>query len=301
MAADPGATTALPDDVKKNVKSIVLELRHLFEADLGLGLKRLGIDAETGKVTPADDPTLSYLTAEEHEARGALDAVLAKEAAMTKDVPEAVRALLREAAYTHLNRLIGLKCLELRGHLVIDGERTEVVTQRSDYGDLSKYLWTLRSRDARLLGDPESLWREGLLRACTAASAELGVLFDPADPYAQVWPSHKALVQAVRTLDELPESAFHADELLGWVYQYFQSEEKDRVFAEVKTKKKKIAWADIVPVTQLYTERYMVDYLLQNSIGARWMERGGRVGLDSMIWFLGDELLIMQLSVPSVM
>jgi len=272
MAADPGATTALPDDVKKNVKSIVLELRHLFEADLGLGLKRLGIDAETGKVTPADDPALSYLTAEEREARGALDAVLAKEAAMTKDVPEAVRAVLREAAYTHLNRLIGLKCLELRGHLTIDGESTEVVTQRSDYGDMSKYLWTLRSRDARLLGDPELLLREGLLRACMAASAELGVLFDPEDPYAQVWPSYKALVQAVGTLDELPESAFRADELLGWVYQYFQSEEKDRVFAEVKTKKKKIAWSDIVPVTQLYTERYMVDFLLQNCIGARWME-----------------------------
>lgn len=272
MAADPRAVSALPDEVKKNLKSIVLELRHLFEGDLGLGLKRLGIDAETGKVTPAGDPALHYLTAEEREARSSLDAVLAKEAAMTKDVPEAVRALLREAAYTHLNRLIGLKCLELRGHLAIDGERTEIVTQRSDYGDLSKYLWTLRSRDARLLGDPELLWREGLLRACTAASAELGVLFDPEDPYAQVWPSHKALAQAVRTLAELPESAFRTDELLGWVYQYFQSEEKDRVFAEVRTKKKKIAWADIVPVTQLYTERYMVDFLLQNSIGARWME-----------------------------
>lgn len=272
MAADPEATTALPDGVKKNLKSIVLELRHLFEADLGLGLKRLGIDTEVGTVTAAGDPALSYLSAEELEVRAALDVVLAKEVAMTKNVAEGLRALLREAAYTHLNRLIGLKCLELRGHLEIDGERTEVVTQRSDYGDLSKYLWTLRSRDARLLGDPETLWREGLLRACTAASAELGVLFDPADPYAHVWPSHKALVQAVRTLDELPESAFRTDELLGWVYQYFQSEEKDRVFAEVKTKKKKIAWADIVPATQLYTERYMVDFLLQNSIGARWME-----------------------------
>lgn len=273
MAADPGATTALPDEVKKNLKSIVLELRHLFEGDLGLGLKRLGIDVETGKVTPADEPALSYLTAEERETRSSLDAVLAKEAAMTKDVPEAVRALLREAAYTHLNRLIGLKCLELRGHLAIGGERTEVVTQRSDYGDLSKYLWTIRSKDARLLGDPELLWREGLLRACTAASAELGVLFDPEDPYARVWPSHKALMQAVRTLAELPESAFRADELLGWVYQYFQTEEKDRVFAELKTtKNKKISWSDIVPATQLYTERYMVDFLLQNSVGARWME-----------------------------
>jgi len=270
---DCDATTpdnGLSDEVKRQLKSIVLELRHLFEDDLAVGFKRLGIDTEKGRVAEAD--SLSHLTHDERDVRRVLDAVLAKEAAMTKDVPEAIRALLREAAYTHLNRLIGLKCLELRGHLSIDGERTEVITPRSEYADLPRYLWILRSREARLVGDPELLWRRGLQRACEVASAELGVLFDPDDPYAQVWPSHAALMHAVETLTELPESAFRADELLGWVYQYFQSEEKDRVFEEVRTKKKKIAWADIVPVTQLYTERYMVDFLLQNSLGARWME-----------------------------
>jgi hypothetical protein len=266
--ADP-LPAALSDDVKRDLKSIVLEVRHLFEGDLTIGLRRLGIDAEKGAVTEA--ASLSYLTPGERETRRTLDAVLAKETAMTKDVPDAVRALLREASYTHLNRLIGLKCLELRGHLLIDGERTEVVTPRADYSGLPKYLWTLRSRDPRMLADPEALWREGLLRACAAASAELGVLFDPTDPYAQVWPSHTALTKAVDALGELPESAYAADELLGWVYQYFQTDEKDRVFEEVKTKKK-IVWSDIVPATQLYTERYMVDFLLQNSLGSRWME-----------------------------
>ena len=56
------------------------------------------------------------------------------------------------------------------------------------------------------------------------------------------------------------------------MYQYFQTEEKERVFEEVRTKKKKIEGDDIVPATSLYTERYMVDYLVQNSLGAIWME-----------------------------
>jgi hypothetical protein len=133
----------------------------------------------------------------------------------------------------------------------------------------------LRDRDSRYrYGEDaeELLWREGLTRACEAVTAEIRVLFDPADPYAQVWPSHKALREVVDRLDQIPPEAFRTDELLGWVYQYFQSAEKDRVFEEVRAKKKKIAGADIVAVTQLYTERYMVDFLLQNSLGARWME-----------------------------
>jgi hypothetical protein len=50
------------------------------------------------------------------------------------------------------------------------------------------------------------------------------------------------------------------------------SREKDRVFEEVRTKKKKISGSDIINVTQLYTEKYMVRFLVENSLGAMWME-----------------------------
>ncbi len=86
-------------------------------------------------------------------------------------------------------------------------------------------------------------------------------------------PSIQGLRECIRALNEdIPEDAFKEPELIGWVYQYFQTEEKDRVFEEVRTKKKKIEGDDIVPATSLYTERYMVDYLIQNSLGAIWME-----------------------------
>jgi len=263
----------LADATKKRLKSLTIELRRLLEEDLGKQLKRLGIDPD--KPAPVSTANLSYLTEEEQAIRRALDAVLIKEQAMAGSYIIAVESLRREATYTHLNRLVGLKCLELRGHLRVEGELTEVVTCRPEYGGRSKWLWTLREREKKYrYGEDaeEFLWREGLLQACAAVTIEIRVLFDPDDPYAQVWPSHKALRETVDKLNELPEEAFRADELLGWIYQYFQSEEKDRVFEEARTKKKKITWQDIVPVTQLYTERYMVDFLLQNSIGTRWME-----------------------------
>lgn len=263
----------LADADKKRLKSTVLELRRLLEADLARELKRLGIDSGRDAPLPADK--LPYLSEVERAARRGLDAALLRERSTAGNFAAAAGAVRREAAYTHLNRLIGLKCLELRRHLRIEGEPTETITCRPEYGGRPKWLWALREREGRYrYGEDaeELLWREGLTQACAAVTEEIRVLFDPADPYAQVWPSHKALREAVDKLNSLTEDAFRADELLGWVYQYFQSEEKDRVFEAARTQKKKISGPDIIPVTQLYTEHYMVDFLLQNSLGALWME-----------------------------
>ena len=273
MTIAANGSVRFADADKKRLKSTVLELRRLFEGDLARELKRLGIDPGRDAALPVEK--LPYLSEAERMARRALDAALLRERSAGGSFAAAVEAVRREAAYTHLNRLIGLKCLELRGHLRIGGELTETVTCRSEYGGRPKWLWTLREREGRYrYGDDaeEMLWREGLTQACAVVTQEIRVLFDPADPYAQVWPSHKALREAVDKLNSLPEDAFRADELLGWVYQYFQSDEKDRVFEAARTQKKKISGPDIIPVTQLYTEHYMVDFLLQNSLGALWME-----------------------------
>jgi hypothetical protein len=69
-----------------------------------------------------------------------------------------------------------------------------------------------------------------------------------------------------------PPNPFTASDALGWAYQYWNTEEKDRVFEKVRTVKgAKIAGPDIVPATQLYIEDYMVQFLVQNLLGATWM------------------------------
>ena len=77
-----------------------------------------------------------------------------------------------------------------------------------------------------------------------------------------------------QSLDPSPTfpNPFLPPDALGWAYQYWNTEEKDRVFETVRTKKgAKIEGADIIPATQLYTEDYMVKFLVQNSLGATWM------------------------------
>ncbi|MGD0452839.1 MAG: DNA methyltransferase [Solirubrobacteraceae bacterium] len=67
-------------------------------------------------------------------------------------------------------------------------------------------------------------------------------------------------------LDGLPHDVFVADDALGWVYQFWQKDKKD----EVNASGRKIGGADLGPVTQLFTENYMVRFLLENSLGAWW-------------------------------
>ena len=59
--------------------------------------------------------------------------------------------------------------------------------------------------------------------------------------------------------------------LLGWIYQYWNTEEKDRVF-EAAARGRKIEGADIIPATCIYTEDYMVRFLVENSLRALWVE-----------------------------
>jgi hypothetical protein len=70
-------------------------------------------------------------------------------------------------------------------------------------------------------------------------------------------------------LDGLPAKTFAADDALGWVYQFWQKDKKD----EVNASERKIGGADLGPVTQLFTENYMVRFLLENSLGAWWAAR----------------------------
>jgi len=151
----------------------------------------------------------------------------------------------------------------------------ECIKTRPDYAGRSLRHHRFRKEHPNLRFDAEDT--DGLKAFLRSVFQELQndikILFDPDDEYSIIMPSLKALRECIRALNEdIPEPAFKEPELIGWVYQYFQTEEKNRVFEEVRTKKKKIQGDDIVPATSLYTERYMVDYLVQNSLGAIWME-----------------------------
>jgi hypothetical protein len=102
--------------------------------------------------------------------------------------------------------------------------------------------------------------------AARYASAMLPGIFRVDDPASQVRfaPEGRGALESI--VAGLPQTIFTADDSLGWVYQFWQSKAKD----EVNKSGKKIGAEELPAVTQLFTEDYMVRFLMENSLGAWW-------------------------------
>ena len=249
---------------KTKIKNLVLELRDDFEKEIKNRLNNIGIylDKEW-----KDGRSLPHLEKKELENRRRVAAFIKREEKIGIDQKTATKEFIKETSYTWINRLLGLKCMECRGLI------EEMITTRPEYGDRSRYHRNFRENHPDLAARPDDGLIPCLFSAFQEVTEEIKVLFDPENEYSLVIPRYPFLKTAIQKInDDLDYDTYREDEFLGWVYQYFNSREKDRVFEEVRTKKKKISGSDIINVTQLYTEKYMVRFLVENSLGAMWME-----------------------------
>ena len=114
------------------------------------------------------------------------------------------------------------------------------------------------------LGEPDA-W--GV--AARFAAEILPGIFRLDDPCVRLRLAPESRLALEAIVEALPQEVFTSDDGLGWVYQYWQREKKD----EVNASERKIGGADLGPVTQLFTENYMVRFLLENSLGAWWASR----------------------------
>jgi hypothetical protein len=160
-------------------------------------------------------------------------------------------ALTRELAYERWHQMLFAAFLA-HNHLLIHPTEKVPVTLR-DCAELAPHE-----------GDPDA-WHT----ATRYASHMLPGIFKPHDPLLQVTfaPEHHQTLE--RILDDIPPPTYTSDDGLGWVYQFWQTKRKK----EVNESGRKIGGADIAPVTQLFTEHYMVQFLLHNTLGAWWTTR----------------------------
>jgi hypothetical protein len=271
-------------DLKKILKAVVLEMRHELEGyydnagrwhpgDLETRLAEIGVRKDRASV-PVDE--LGRLIDQDVRARKIVDAFIDVREQAGVDRAEAVAEYVRESAYTWANRLVALRCMEAR-ELLDD----EVIVGREAYGGRSLVHHRLAQSSPELCAGEDDGRFAVLAHVFAERAKTLPMLFDPDSPSIALRPSPAALknclawlsgTQKVRSQEPATDAVFAAPDALGWAYQYWNTEEKDRVFEMVRTKKgAKIEGADIIPATQLYTEDYMVKFLVQNSLGATWM------------------------------
>lgn len=269
---------ALSDRHKEAVKSWVPQVREVIEQDFAAQLERLGMKPR-GKHTPLHTMKLQD---EVRVIRKRAEAFLSREVMAEGSAERGFANVLRELTYTLLNRLVGLKAMEVRQLLFLPPpanpdapvEQTEVVSPIPGQ-TRSRYL-----RDFRIAGGnrykydndaEEALLRDALTSAFRYVTRDIRVLFDPDHEHACVWPTHGALIEVFRLInDGLPEDAYRAQDFLGWVYQFFNREEKKQVRDENKGTPR--SSYELAVINQFYTPSWVVKVLVDNTLGRLWLQ-----------------------------
>ena len=232
------------------------EIGSLLEGDYGLHPDGT-LESQERLPNLAQDPYMA-------ETYRRLEAYLVAERAKEHRPAEAVSQLIKETAFTWLNRLVAFKILETRGLL------RETVGRGLDSSGFKFYL--AENDHAYALyqqGQRDQAYRAFLLWQCGQVAQELNVLFDPNSLPSRLMPRPRALRDLLALLNA-PDlaPAWQAEEAVGWVYQYFSEEERE-VWGQRKDKVPK----EIIPVkTQLFTPEWVIRFLVHNTLGRLWLQ-----------------------------
>jgi hypothetical protein len=233
---------ALDKQLRSQLEAAVEKARDVAELAAKEELDRLGV----GEKQAPD-----YLSPEQREQRNRLRA----HGRFLGDIRRAsgeqeVALLITEIAYEHWHRMLFSRFLAENDLLMYEDGVTALAI--SDCFDLAE----------EETGDSSKGWKY----AAKYASKMLPQIFRNDSPALELEfsPNHQKTLEQL--LEGLDEDTFQAQDSLGWVYQYWQSKRKK----EVNKSEVKIGAKELSPVTQLFTEPYMVSFLLDNALGAWW-------------------------------
>ncbi|WP_339063269.1 BREX-1 system adenine-specific DNA-methyltransferase PglX [Fusobacterium animalis] len=195
--------------------------------------------------------------------------------------------LVEESAYTWFNRLTALAFMEANGYIeekmiFNNGVKNEPAIIDNYYefeffknldSDLQKELHNLR--DENTVNSIEKLYSILMEEKCEDLSNIMPFMFKKKGTYSDIlFPTGLLMENSllVRLREEIGEEA--PIELIGWLYQYYNSEKKDEVFEGLK-KNKKITKENIPAATQLFTPDWIVKYMVENSLGKLALESTG--------------------------
>lgn len=236
----------LDRNLRKDLGNAVATARREAEDGACQEIRRLAVhDREPGALSLEEKQLRNRLRAHGRQLGDRLDAHTGT---------QAIERLVGECAYEHWHRLLFARFLAENGLL---------------------QYWHADDKDAvnaepLSLAECRELARERgvdwLVLASDFAQRMLPQIFRVGDPLLEVTLPPETRQELEQILEALPRDVFIADDSLGWVYQFWQAEEKGRVNAS----ETRIGACELPAVTQLFTEDYMVLFLLENTLGAWW-------------------------------
>lgn len=247
------APTGLDSAQRSTLERLVIRARVLLENDLVAQLEgRFGIHLDgtiEDEDSLPDDPTIKVI-------RRDLEQIVAHLRTLGEAPAGAVARLLREAAFTHLNRLVAIRIAEAIGLLP---ESLANGPQSRGFKDLGEIM-------PILAGDYRAY-----LRLCgDELAADAPALFDPRNPLLALEPTTAAFDELVALMtDPGTTEIWQASDTLGWAYQFFNSDDERREMREASAPRNS---RELAVRNQFFTPRYVVDFLVQNTLGRRLLE-----------------------------
>ena len=258
---------------KNAIQKFAIWARNELIAQVSQRAYQYGIDESGFGDASADTLNGRLLTAEEKSQRQEL----------IKQIKEkGYQQVMDEVAYTWFNRFIALRFMEgnnyLPSHIRVFSDasgafKPEILNDvlhldlpGLDSGKVAAYIEN---------NDTEALYRYLLLTQCNALNSALPVMFERMGGYTEMLLPNNILRQDSvlgHMVSDIPEEDWQdAVQIIGWLYQYYNTELKDDTFAQLK-KNVKITKERIPAATQLFTPDWIVRYMVENSLGRLWLE-----------------------------
>ena len=258
---------------KNAIKKFAIWARTELIARVSLKGVEYGITEDNIEDANADSVGGKVLTADEKKQRQALIAEINN---------KGYKQVMEEVAYTWFNRFSALRFMEVNGYLpshvrvFTDEENnfkpqiiTEAIHLDLDGLDMEK-VYELKDAEKT-----EELYKYLLIVQCNALNKILPGMFQRLSDYTELLLPDNLLREGSviqQMIELIPEDDWKdAVQIIGWLYQYYNSEKKDDVFAALK-KNVKITKENIPAATQLFTPDWIVRYMVENSLGRLWLE-----------------------------
>lgn len=259
---------AFDQQTRSRLANFVSKTRDLLTDEFTKQCQNLyGLDPVKGTVS--DLSSLSQLNDAQIETAKVLRSTLEHymSASSKKDqkaVKENLSRIVREQAFTILNRLSALRMAEARGLLL------EVIS----LGYKSQGFQLYQQLAGTSLGETGDAYRQFLFSIFDELSLDLPMLFDRFSSQGRLFPREAVLL---RVLDEVNhsdiEDLWGEDETIGWIYQYFNSQEERKAMRKASNAPRNSR--ELAVRNQFFTPRYVVEFLTDNSLGRFWFEETG--------------------------
>ncbi len=238
---------------REHLEDVVAEMRDRVEDNVRFQLTQQDLDSKPEDTDTLDEDTTSLVEAIELEA---VDG---------HSWDDGFEKYVTSVGYTIVNRLAALRCMEVRDFI------DEEVTVFKENG-LTPAAETLVHEEF-LLEDEAIL--EAYHRACDSLAEEIEILFDRSSAYSLVDPDDDTFEELCGMLDEVPDEVWRADDVLGWVYEYYNVKLLDDL--RRKGNREGLEPEDVPPANQFYTPHWVVRMLTDNSLGKLYLEHTGEL------------------------